>query len=176
MYCFLWGTNLIYIYYVEERCNLKLNFCHCTANYRRDLSSERAPYMKNKESNCHSNVHIWSLAPKGAKHQDELADWPSVVMWLRLRLRLQLDRLCGLVVRVPGYRTEMYCVSCDVRTEFIYYVEQSKPPLWSSGQSSWVQIRRPWFDSRHYQKKKCSGFGTGSTQPRLLSTKPRIRP
>jgi hypothetical protein len=28
------------------------------------------------------------------------------------------------------------------------------PPLWSSGQSSWRQIRRPGFDSRHYQKKK----------------------
>jgi hypothetical protein len=30
------------------------------------------------------------------------------------------DRLCGLVVRVPGYTTEMYGVSCEVRTEFIY--------------------------------------------------------
>jgi hypothetical protein len=31
-------------------------------------------------------------------------------------------RLCDLVVRVPGYRTEMYeyCISCEVRTEFIY--------------------------------------------------------
>jgi hypothetical protein len=28
------------------------------------------------------------------------------------------------------------------------------PPLWSSGQSSWLQIRRPGFDSRHYLKKK----------------------
>jgi hypothetical protein len=28
--------------------------------------------------------------------------------------------LCGLVVRVCGYRTEMYCVSCEVWTEFIY--------------------------------------------------------
>jgi hypothetical protein len=28
--------------------------------------------------------------------------------------------LCGLVVRVPGYRTEMYCASCKVRTKFIY--------------------------------------------------------
>jgi hypothetical protein len=27
------------------------------------------------------------------------------------------------------------------------------PPLWSSGQSSWLQIRRLRFDSRHYQKK-----------------------
>jgi hypothetical protein len=25
--------------------------------------------------------------------------------------------LCGLVVRVPGYRAEMYCDSCEVRTE-----------------------------------------------------------
>jgi hypothetical protein len=42
-----------------------------------------------------------------------------------------------------------------------YYDSSSKevigPPLWSSGQSSWLQIRRPGFDSRHYQifcKKK----------------------
>jgi hypothetical protein len=27
------------------------------------------------------------------------------------------------------------------------------PPLWSSGQSSWLQIRRPGFDSRRYQEK-----------------------
>jgi hypothetical protein len=33
---------------------------------------------------------------------------------------ISLDRLCGLVVRVPGYRAEMYCVSCEVRTEFVY--------------------------------------------------------
>jgi hypothetical protein len=30
------------------------------------------------------------------------------------------DRLCGPVVRVPGYRSDMYCVSCEVRTEFMY--------------------------------------------------------
>jgi hypothetical protein len=29
----------------------------------------------------------------------------------------------------------------------------------------WLQIRKPGFDSRHYQKKS-SGSGTGSTQPR----------
>jgi hypothetical protein len=28
-----------------------------------------------------------------------------------------------------------------------------RPPLWSSSQSSWLQIRRPGFDSWHYQKK-----------------------
>jgi hypothetical protein len=37
---------------------------------------------------------------------------------------LGLDRLCGLVVRVPGYRTELYCASCEVRTEFIYVMQK----------------------------------------------------
>jgi hypothetical protein len=32
---------------------------------------------------------------------------------------LEVDLVCGLVVRVPGYRTEIYCASCEVRTEFI---------------------------------------------------------
>jgi hypothetical protein len=31
-----------------------------------------------------------------------------------------LARLCGLVVTVPGYRSEMYCAFCEVRTEFIH--------------------------------------------------------
>jgi hypothetical protein len=26
-----------------------------------------------------------------------------------------------------------------------------RPPLWSGGQSSWLQIQRSGFDSRHYQ-------------------------
>jgi hypothetical protein len=49
--------------------------------------------------------------------------------------------------------------------------KHNRPPLWSSGQSSWLQIRRPGFDSRHYQifwgggEEESSGSGTGSTQP-----------
>jgi hypothetical protein len=47
------------------------------------------------------------------------------------------------------------------------YVAESRPPLWSSGQSSWLQIQRsrvlfpalPDF-------LRSSGSGTGSTQPR----------
>jgi hypothetical protein len=54
------------------------------------------------------------------------------------------------MVRVPGYRTEMYCVSCEVRTESIY-VEESRSPLWSSGQSSWLYIQRSGFYSLRYQ-------------------------
>jgi hypothetical protein len=51
---------------------------------------------------------------------------------------IRKDRLCGLVVRVPGYRTEIDCDSCEVRTEFIYVMYESRPPLWSSDQSSWL--------------------------------------
>jgi hypothetical protein len=39
--------------------------------------------------------------------------------------------------------------------------------LWSSGQSSWLQIRKPGFDFRHYQKKVV-GLERGSLS--LVST------
>jgi hypothetical protein len=50
------------------------------------------------------------------------------------------------------------------------------PPLWSSGESSWLQIRRPGFDSRHYQifweKKKVVGpLSLVSTTEELLDRK-----
>jgi hypothetical protein len=45
----------------------------------------------------------------------ELASFP-----LSAAVEAEPDRLYGLVVRVPGYTTEMFCVSCEVRTEFIY--------------------------------------------------------
>jgi hypothetical protein len=48
------------------------------------------------------------------------------------------DSLCGLLVRVLGYRTEMYCFLWGTNWIYICYVEESKP-LWSSGQSSWLQ-------------------------------------
>jgi hypothetical protein len=43
-----------------------------------------------------------------------------------------------------------------------------RPPLWSSGQVSWLQIWRHRFDSRHYQKKKVVGLERGPL--RLVST------
>jgi hypothetical protein len=67
------------------------------------------------------------------------------------------------VVRVPGYITEMYCVSCEVRTEFICYVEEGRPSLWSSGQATEPEAR---VQFPVLPEKKSSGSGTGSTQPR----------
>jgi hypothetical protein len=50
------------------------------------------------------------------------------------------------------------------------------PPLWSIGQSSWLQVRKPGFDSRHHQKKKLVGLERGplslvSTTEELLDRK-----
>jgi hypothetical protein len=59
----------------RSQYNLNLNLHHCIANYRPVLSSERAPYMKNKGSNfLRKKCTISSAAPEGAGHQDELAD------------------------------------------------------------------------------------------------------
>jgi hypothetical protein len=45
----------------------------------------------------------------------------NIVVLTEINLSVDVtDSLCGLVVRVPGCTTEMYCVSCEVRTEFIY--------------------------------------------------------
>jgi hypothetical protein len=55
----------------RSQCNLKV--LHCTPNYLPVLSSERAPYMKNEKSNCHSNKS-GHLLQKG---QDTKTNWPT---------------------------------------------------------------------------------------------------
>jgi hypothetical protein len=60
--------------------------------------------------------------------------------------------------------------------DFINLIFGERPPLWSSGQSSWLQIQRLGFDSRHYQKKKVVGLERGalglvSTPEELLDRK-----
>jgi hypothetical protein len=47
-----------------------------------------------------------------------------------------------------------FCLNQNVLVHYDIIVYVVRPPLWSSGQTSWLQIRRPGFDSLHYQKKK----------------------
>jgi hypothetical protein len=60
----------------RSQCNLKLNLCHCTTNYR--PSSQRGcPNMKNKESNCHSNKcskHLVTCSKRGKTPRWQTAD------------------------------------------------------------------------------------------------------
>jgi hypothetical protein len=43
------------------------------------------------------------------------------------------------MVGVPGYLREIYCFLWGTDWLYICYVEKSRPLLWSSGQSSWLQ-------------------------------------
>jgi hypothetical protein len=61
-------------------------------------------------------------------------------------------------------------------TFFYSSLALTRPPLWCSGESSWLQIRRNGFDSRHYEKKKVVGLERGplilvSTSEALLDRK-----
>jgi hypothetical protein len=74
-----------------------------------------------------------------------------------------------------------YCVAPQPNTSILRTV--LRPPLWSSGQSSWLQIRRTGFDSRHYPpapKKNVVGLERGplglvSTTEELLDRKVAAR-
>jgi hypothetical protein len=71
------------------------------------LSTERAPYMKKKESNRHSKkFKIWSSAPKKARHQDELADWPSVKKYLEVELEYKKRRKIGRRSQMGAWQEE----------------------------------------------------------------------
>jgi hypothetical protein len=60
-----------------------------------------------------------------------------------------LNRLCDLVAMATN--GDVLCFLWSTNWIYICYVEGSRPPLWSSGQSSWLQIQRSVFDFRHYQ-------------------------
>jgi hypothetical protein len=64
---------------------------------------------------------------------------------------------------------DVYLILKLLLHNIIYVISSlSWPPLWSSGQSSWLQIRRPGFDFRHYQKKNVVGLERGALS--LVST------
>jgi hypothetical protein len=64
---------------------------------------------------CSGNWLTWYSAFVCYRRAEGVQVSTSFMNWLYTG-----ECLCGLVVRVPGYWTEMYCVSCEVRTEFIF--------------------------------------------------------
>jgi hypothetical protein len=74
-------------------------------------------------------------------------------------------KMCAVQYVVSTHVTNLWLILLVIRS-----------PLWSSGQSSWLQIRRPGFDSWHYQEKKVMGLERGplslvSTTEELLDRK-----
>jgi hypothetical protein len=67
----------------------------------------------------------------------------------------------------------VYYVKYETSRQLINILCHSRPPLWSS---SWLQIQKPGFNSRHYQKNKVVGLERGllslvSTTEELLDRK-----
>jgi hypothetical protein len=77
--------------------------CHVTKINRHSKNTVNLPYLL-------VNSKFYSLLVVRLIHVLENSSTFSI----------NYDCLCGLVARVPCYTTEMYCVSCEVRTEFIY--------------------------------------------------------
>jgi hypothetical protein len=64
-------------------------------------------------------------------------------------MKKKLDRLCGQSSWLQNWY--VLCFLWGTNWIHIGYVEESRPPLWSSGRSSWLQILRYGFDSLRYK-------------------------
>jgi hypothetical protein len=101
--------------------------------------------------------------------------------WVRIAAGTSaiLRGVCGFL-QDPWANSEIVPWSCHCRFlanpfqsiihQLSYYftlTQSGRPPLWSSGQSSWLQILRSWVRFPALPDfLRSSGSGTGSTQPR----------
>jgi hypothetical protein len=90
----------------------------------------------------------------------------KITTWRRHRFsRQHIREACSWIIRVKPTWWQQHRIippHCALQ-------KYSKCVLFlSSGQSSWLHIRRPGFDSRHYQKKKVVGLERGPLS--LVST------
>jgi hypothetical protein len=96
-----------------------LRISHCLDNRPRDGSKVVGLTLLPRQQNVTQEIMIFLFQKSDRSWHEFMAKCFRRVYFLHF-LPYYPDRLCGLMVRVPGYRTEMYCVSCAVRTEFIY--------------------------------------------------------
>jgi hypothetical protein len=84
------------------------------AEHRHVHNSPQLPYILTR-----INAFVILLSsfgpPLSVRNRDVLC-----FLWGTKRIYICYVDESSLVVRVPGYWTEIYCVSCEVRTEYIY--------------------------------------------------------
>jgi hypothetical protein len=101
----------------------------------------------------------------------------KTVLELRIYILPPPSMLLGIAFLCPvEKRVRVHYCLVYLRVSKLGPITFIRPPLWSSGQSSWLQIRRPGFEFRHYQKKKIVGLERGalilvSTTEELLDRK-----
>jgi hypothetical protein len=97
--------------YLPPDSNRKRDTQYLFQCYKRpSMCFANARVPKSNRNTCHHSFNQFFITI--LQHPFPLPRSGFLVYFFRLR-----DRLCGLVVRVPGDRTQMYCVSCEVRTE-----------------------------------------------------------
>jgi hypothetical protein len=121
---------------------------------------------KTEKSSSETSLHVWKIA----RFIAQISTITAIKIWKRAYIIRR-------ILNCPWKRAVITCAISCMRGE-------RWPPLWSSSQSSWLQIRRPGFNSRHYQifwekkkkKKKVVGLERGplslvSTTEELLDRK-----
>jgi hypothetical protein len=105
---------------------------------------------------------LWSLVPCMMRDSSR-KHWVRFRCGLYTFFRTKRDNSLDLYSGNPRFETWLWPALFQIPFNWPW------PPLWSSGQRSWLQIRRPGFDSRHYQKTKVVGpLSLVSTTEELL--------
>jgi hypothetical protein len=135
--CFLWGTNWIYICYVEE-------------SRPPPWSSGQSSWLQNADVLC----FLWGTN------------------WIYIRYVEKVDRLCGLVLRVPGYRTRAPG-SIPGATRFFWEVvglEQGPLSLVNTTEEIlWLKSSRSGLENQEYCRRDSSRWPRSSLYPQTLA-------
>jgi hypothetical protein len=151
--CFLWGTNWIYICYVEER--------------RPPLwSSGESSWLHNGDVLCflwgtnwiyicyveESRPLLWSSGQSSWLHNGDVLcflwgkNWIYVYYVEESRPPLWSSGQSSWL-----QNWDVLCFLWSTSWIYICYVEEGRTTLWSCGRSCWLQIQRSGFDLRRYQ-------------------------
>jgi hypothetical protein len=124
-------------------------------------------FKRNRHTACLWQLSIFSTATTIANHCFNRLILTSFETPSRLPrdLFIKITKECPILIY--DVRRIQRLPLTTVVTIITIWFNIIRPPLWSSGQSPWLQIRRPGFDSRHYEKKK-AGLERGP--PSLVST------
>ena len=128
----------------------------------------------------HSNVNVLKFTPVQTIFSDPLKQSTKQLIntsipYRPFSVRNHIKENGLLNICTLHYKTHKYChkicgLSTKISTHYRIPICFQRPPLWSTGQSFWLQIQRsrvrfpalPDFMSS-------SGSGTGSTQPREVN-------
>jgi hypothetical protein len=95
------------------------------------------------------NFPLYRMSSKGSEEESEKVEFCVSLLHVVLLPRMLELRPSSKVGTAIGYWLGLISRPVGARI-FTSPYRQGRPPLWPSGQSSWLQIQRSWFDSRRY--------------------------